>query len=168
MPKPDLRAEDGRLAYSAEATQALVAWQLQNLKKEFNERYAPVEQEVTQVRGQRIQSEAQAHAQTMLNEAATWPDFNDVKPRVFALMKEDGRRTLYTAYIEAIKEHAPQQKAKMREGILSELRTAAPVPTTTAPSSTVPRSVNGSGRRKMSLDERFNSAIEMAIDKHAT
>lgn len=168
MPKPDLRAEDGRLAYSAEATQALVAWQLQNLEKKFSERYAPVESEVSQVREQRIQSTAQSHAQSMLNEAATWPDFADVKSRVLELMKSDGRRTLETAYVQAMKEHAPQQKAKMREGILSELRTAPPVPSTTAPSSTVPRTVNGTGRRKMSLDERFDSAIATALDRHAT
>ncbi len=166
QPRPDLRAEDGRLAYSAEQMEKFMQWKFGQFEEKLNGRFKPVEEMTGKVRETEMRSQASEAARAQLTEAESWPDFSELKPEIHRLMREDGRRTLQSAYIEASKAHRPQVTSKIREGILKELQSTPAAPNTMSPSR-VAAQVNGNGKVKgrLSLDQTLDREIRARMSE---
>lgn len=163
MPEPSMFAvdEQGRrtAAYSAEDVQKALKFAEGNWSKQLDTRLRPLEQTAHDSRVQQIRSSAEVDAQKQLEEAGKWEGFEELKPKIAALMQRDGRRTLESAYLHVYhSEYLPTSKAKNRQAVLDELKTA---PTSQVAPTPQPRS-NGqnNGRRGANLDDRIARATE--------
>ncbi len=162
-PLPDARSDDGTLFYTEKQTLALLDWYASQSEDKLASRLAPLEKLHERMTADQIRAEANEHAKGEVSKAEKWEGFNELKPRILALMRQDGRRTLLSAYNEVFQtEYLPASKSKMRQSILDELKSRPVAPAGVSPSA--------QARTPASKRQGANTAkeaIEIALAKHA-
>lgn len=166
-PAPDLRSEDGRAAYSAEALEQLLAWQQAQLDQKLSQILAPLQQTHQTVQVERMRQQAWSSAEAEVSEAKTWDGFEELRPQIHELMAADKRVTLWSAYNRLhqaqLKDRDEKIRRETRQATLTELQ-SRPNPSTVTPAqprlSGTPRS-NGRG-----LNADLDDAIARAMAQH--
>lgn len=122
-PTPDAQGEDGTPFYSATQLKKWNEWNKRQMESSLLSRIAPLEERMKQ---ERMEADSKTYAQKVLSEASTWEGFDELRPRIKALMQEDGRRTIHSAYQQAYREeYQPKQRQKIREEVLAEMNSKA-------------------------------------------
>lgn len=142
-PEPDVIGADGKpTGYSAEGLQKLLKWTsdkatadaVRQAEEKLGTRLAPFEKGA-QAQRQRAQFEQKVN--TTLQDAATWPHFNERETEILKLLTEDSeqaktsgvyKHTLQSAYHQVVFGAITTDRQKMREEIIAELK-AAPLAT---------------------------------------
>lgn len=173
-PQPDLVFADGRQAYSAEAAANLVDFAMAMLRGEFaqvlEDRLSPLQQTHEAVRTSQIRQQAYTVASEAINEASTWIHFEELRPKIAALMAADKRVTLQSAYNRLLQEKMKTEPAKIRE----ETRLATLKEIQQAPHQAqgiVPRSgaaITNPNSRPKTMDDVFGDAVSKALQQHAS
>ncbi len=119
-PAPDLVTEQGKPVYSADQLKAWHRWNNAQLDEKYGR---PLQQLQQASQVAEITQRASAEAQTTLHEArTTWEGFPELEPKIYALMKSDGRVTLDSAYNRVFREeYLPTLKTRERQAVLSDL-----------------------------------------------
>lgn len=160
-PTPDLRAEDGRLAYSAEAVEQLLVHHGQDLMRQFEDRIKPLDATRQELERQKIDVRADQHAKAFVaNARENWEGFKDLEPQIHAAMKKDGRVTVESAYNRLLpaylKDKRTRLESEIRQKTLDEIAAKPKAPTkNVAPSAA---SVGTHQSRRGSLDSRLDEA----------
>jgi hypothetical protein len=131
MPQPDQELSDGSRVYSLEGLAKRDEWlarkieqrAIQQAEDRLSKRYAPIEQA--------WQSQVQMNkivpvVEQQIAEARTWDKFNDLEPRIVAILKADQRISLEKAYLMAYQEDRAAEREKLttdRNKIRTELLT---------------------------------------------
>lgn len=159
FPQPDQQLSDGSKVYSMEGLKALREWDRKQVAtavlKEVETRYAPLEQDY------KAYQQTQAvipQVQRQIEEARTWPLFNESEGDIVKSLQANPSFTLERAYQvvvfpkmkaeqERLAGEAKVSKETMRAELLKELKqaprstAAAGGPTRPAPAPTGPRSI---------------------------
>jgi hypothetical protein len=138
-PKPDLRSEDGKLAYSHEASLAIARNAAERMRRELRQEFAPAlqyaqtgtEREAVQ----QIKAEANATAAEVLGAARQLPHFKEHEveiSRVLSTIDPAVRRkvgsvaALYMAYNKVLAEHVlPTLSATTERQTIADLQRSA-------------------------------------------
>jgi hypothetical protein len=161
-PQPDLRAEDGTLAYSAPAMEQLLQWQAAQINGQLDERFKPFDEMQHERKVEQIHNHADKLATAAIAQAETWEGWNDLKPKVAAMMQRDGRHTLNSAYNALLpaylKERDTKLKAEARQQTLDEIAAKPKAPgKSVAPSAATVG--NRQDRRRLSTDDKMDAAL---------
>lgn len=165
-PVPSLVADNGMRAYDAEAIDAHIA----HITQTFDERLEALRQQMSpltemqqRLEHQHIQAEAHQHAASILGEMQSMDGFEELRPKIKAMMERDGRVTIHSAYAKLYNsEYLPQQRQKIRQQTLDELK-KRPVPPTGVSPSAAPRSSSAVKNGIRTARE----AVEFAVQKHS-
>jgi len=135
-PAPDLDLGNGYRTYSPQGLEQLLDWQAQQLEARLSQRYQPLEDSHRQ---QQIVSEAGQRVTAQLNDAVTWPGFEQHASEILALLQKDtsdaraqGRRpmlTLDAAYRQVVLPKLMTTREAQRAELMKEIQQA---PTSTA------------------------------------
>ena len=160
MPQPDYELSDGSKVYSMEGLKQLNTWNREQARREVLaevderfKRFEPLEQSFQA--HQAFQELApKVHAQ--IQEARTWPLFNENEAEVTQALQQDRRLSLEGAYRKVVFPKITADRTKMREDLLREIKSA---PRSTAAPSRAVRSVPTPGGRR-SLEDIIRESIE--------
>jgi RecA-family ATPase len=157
------------MLYGPEDIDGLLKWQHQELEKQFAARFAPLEQTQQQLQEHSVKVHAQELAKEEFTVAASWDRFEELRPKIYAEMKSDGRRTLESTYNRLYQELVKNERASLesttRQKLLAEMKKAPVVPNTAVPGATKP---TANARRSNSLDTAMDDAVSRAIAQHAS
>lgn len=126
-PEPDLvNPETGELLYSAPQLQKALAWREAQIESRLRAELQPLveshrqgqqERELTQ-----IKTTADKNAADAIAEASQWEGFEELKPKIAALMRQDRRYSLEGAYTRVFQtEYLPGLKQRERASVVAEL-----------------------------------------------
>jgi hypothetical protein len=141
-PAPDYDLGNGQMTYSLEGMRAVRAWERRQLQREIESKLQPIAEREQQAK---IEAAARSSYQREMSTAQQWPGFGALpsdgsltpfQQEVLGELKKDSEQSaargtrptmsLRQAYLEV---HARQQDpAKVRERILSEMKTAPALP----------------------------------------
>lgn len=136
MPQPDQKLSDGSMVYSMDGLKSLMQWQANQVKlqtiKEVEARYAPIEKDYRDY--QQVQSVI-PHVQRQIQEARTWPLFNDSEPEIVEALKNNPSWGLERAYQYVVLPKLQAQRSqeetdakalrdKIRQEVIGELKNA--------------------------------------------
>lgn len=138
-PQPDLVTGDGEPVYSAKQQERLDDWRDQQRELKFNERFAPLQQELNTFKRDRETvartAKSQAFATKTLAEVAEWPHYADHKQAIAeayaASPPGDGSETaellaLHKAYVAVMKRDVlPTLETKTKDAVNADLRMKA-------------------------------------------
>ena len=127
-PEPDLVNPDtGELLYSAPQLQKALAWREGQIEARIRAELQPLMDSHRQSQQDRemstLTSQATAKAAEAVEEAKTWEGFEELKPKIAALMRSDRRYSLEGAYLKVYQtEYVPTRKQRERESVVAELK----------------------------------------------
>lgn len=127
MPEPDLiNPETGELIYSATQLQKALDWRDRQSEQKRQAEIEPLLQSHRQAQQEReysqVKTTADKHASEAIAEASQWEAFDELKPKIAALMRNDRRWSLEGAYNRVFQtEYLPTIKAKERASVVAEL-----------------------------------------------
>lgn len=138
MPQPDEELPDGTKVYSMEGLQNLLAWRDKQVEsrvtKQIEERYKPIESEWQERR--RIEATLPI-VRAKIEEAKTWPLFNESEEEITAALEANPNLSLDGAYRMVVFPKLIAERNKMRQDVLTEV-SRAPVATSIASKATKP------------------------------
>lgn len=163
-PKPDLFAEDGRQAYSAEAVQQLLAIQQHQLEQRLNESLTPFQTMKEQMEYAQAVHESQTFAASEIGRLSQLDGFDRVRAKMGDLMRSDESMTVDRAYAIAIQDDLKTRDTRTRQTVLSEIQKAPATQDVRpgAPTPQVQRARNSNGRFTTDID----SAVKKAFAQH--
>jgi hypothetical protein len=137
MPEPDQELEDGSKVYSLDGLKSLLAWQgaqtenrvkstYEKQLKEMQDRYAPIE---TDWQERRRTEAVLPVIRKKIEEARTWPLFNESEQEILAKLQEDKQISLDDAYRMVVFPKLVSERNKVRQEVIAEVKKA---PTSTA------------------------------------
>lgn len=125
MPGPDLENPDGSLVYSEGGLKNLIEWAITQGEtravQTLESRYAPIEQSF---QAHQVIQEASRKVTSEINEARTWPQFNENEAEIVKALQQDQRLSLEGAYRKVVWPKMTSDRNKMREELLQELKKA--------------------------------------------
>lgn len=125
MPQPDQPLSDGSMVYSLDGLKALLKWQSDQTEsrvtKRVEERYKPIESEWQA--NKRVQ-EMIPHVRAQIDDARTWPLFNDNEAEITQVLQADSRISLEGAYRKVVWPKMVSDRNKMRDELLKEVKQA--------------------------------------------
>lgn len=127
-PEPDLVNPDtGELLYSAPQLQKALAWREGQIEARLRREMQPLMESHRQSQQERemstLKTSAEAKASDAIAEAQTWEGFDELKPKIAALMRNDRRYSLEGAYLKVYQsEYVPTRKQRERESVVAELK----------------------------------------------
>jgi hypothetical protein len=127
-PEPDLVNPDtGELLYSAPQLQKALAWREQQIESRLRREMQPLMESHRTAQQERelstLTTAATAKASEAIAEAQTWEGFDELKPKIAALMRNDRRYSLEGAYLKVYQtEYVPTRKQRERESVVAELK----------------------------------------------
>lgn len=139
MPEPDEELSDGSKVYSMEGLKALLAWNAQHVEtkltsgyeaklKAIEDRYTPMATEWNERR--RIEATLPV-IRKQLEDARTWPLFNESEGEILEVLKADGQISLEGAYRKVVFPKLVAERNNVRQDVIKEIK-AAPVATSVA------------------------------------
>jgi len=136
MPAPDEKLSDGSMVYSEAGLRKLLEWQSSQVEskvtKQIEDRYKPMESEwQAQQRVQAVIPQVRAQIQ----EARTWPLFVDNEDAIVTALKADSKLSLEGAYRKVVFPKITADRAKMKEDVLREVKSAPRSTSVSAPTS---------------------------------
>jgi len=126
-PEPDLVNPDtGELLYSAPQLQRALAWREQQVENRLRAEMRPLVDSHRQAQNERelaqVKTTAEHHATEAIAEASQWEGFDELKPKIAALMRQDRRYSLEGAYNRVFQtEYLPNLKQRERASVVAEL-----------------------------------------------
>ena len=167
-PRPDVRAEDGTMVYSAQAMEQLLNYQALQLRDYFEQKMTgelqPLQEMHAQVQQHQMRVQAHEAASADLSEAEQWADFQKYRPQIAEMMAADRRVTLWSAYNKLhqsdLKSRDQQLTEQARQSVLSELQ-HAPVSRDVKPGTSTPSTTHKRGRGSFERD--LDAAVTHAI-----
>jgi hypothetical protein len=157
MPQPNQELSDGTKVYDLDGLKALNAWNRAQARKEVMEevekRYAPMENQWQA--NQKLQAII-PQVQKQIDEARTWPLFNDSEPEIIKALQADGSLTLERAYQKVVMPKLQADRTKMREEILKEVRQA---PRSTSAPSTPAKSTPDTSTGPRTLEDVIADSV---------
>lgn len=127
-PEPDLVNPDtGELLYSAPQLQRALAWRESQIEARLRREMQPLMESHRTAQQERelstLKTTAEAKAAEAITEAQTWEGFEELKPKIAALMRNDRRYSLEGAYLKVYQtEYVPTRKQRERESVVAELK----------------------------------------------
>lgn len=122
-PAPDVLLEDGRLVYSSDQLDKLMAWQERQVEGKISAKLEPIEKARKQ---QEADRQITAESQRIYQEALTWPGMNDAENRkAVAKTMFEKRVPLDAAYRMAVLPRLTDTKGieeRVRQQVLAELK----------------------------------------------
>lgn len=155
MPQPDQKLPDGSMVYSMDGLKSLLAWQQNQIEAkaqaeiakattDLSTRYKGMEE---QWKAQQIINEAAPKVQAQINEARTWPLFNENEAEITKALQADRNLSLEGAYRKVVFPKITSDRNKIREEVLKEVAKAPKA--TSAPASVSRPNVAPSGPRSL-------------------
>jgi hypothetical protein len=155
-PGPDIQFADGSLGYSPEQQAHRDQWLIEQAEARAEariaKRYAPIEQ---QYKTQALIQQAMPKVQQQLQEAQTWPLFNEYHNDILQTLKADTNISLEGAYLKVVGPKLQADRNRIREDVLKEIN--AKPHGTSAASSTASTSP-----KEMSLEDKMLAASRAA------
>lgn len=136
MPEPDQEFPDGSKMYSKEGLRKLLEWNASNAESRavskvtdaFTKRFGPMETEWQQ--HNRVQT-ILPQVNKQITEARQWPQFNENEPDIVAALQRDHNLSLEGAYRQVVFPRLINDRNKIRQEILAEVKQAKPTSTST-------------------------------------
>lgn len=136
MPKPDQEFPDGSKIYSEVGLRKLLDWNATNAENRavakvteaFTKRFGPMETEWQQ--HQRVQT-ILPKVNEQIAEARQWPQFNENEQEITAALQANTRLSLEGAYRQVVFPKLANDRTRMRNEILAEVKQAKPSSTST-------------------------------------
>lgn len=130
MPEPDEELSDGSRVYSMDGLKKLLAWNASQVEsrvsKQFEERYKPIENEWQE----RKRLEAVVPViRKQIEEAKTWPMFNENQDEIVAALKANPNLSLEGAYRQIVVPKIVADRSRIKQDVLREAQHA---PTSTS------------------------------------
>lgn len=152
MPQPDYTLADGSKVYSMEGLKQLNAWNRAKAREEartevlseIEKRFGPIEQSF-QAHQAYQEMAPKVHAQ--IQEARTWPLFNENESEITLALQQDRRLSLEGAYRKVVFPKITADRNRMREDLLREIKSAPS--STSAPSRAVRSAPTSGGNRSL-------------------
>lgn len=126
-PEPDLVNPDtGELLYSAPQLQKALAYRESQIEARIRAELRPLMDTHWQTQNERelaqVKTTAEHHASEAIAEASQWEGFDELKPKIAALMRQDRRYSLEGAYNRVFQsEYLPNLKQRERASVVAEL-----------------------------------------------
>lgn len=125
MPEPDEELSDGSRVYSMDGLKALLAWNAKQVEsrvsRQFEERYKPIENEWQE----RKRLEATIPViRKQIEEAKTWPLFNENQDEIVAALKANPNLSLEGAYRQIVVPKIVADRTKIKQDVLREVQSA--------------------------------------------
>lgn len=158
MPEPDEELADGSRVYSMDGLKKLLAWNASQVEsrvsKQFEERYKPIENEWQE----RKRLEAVVPViRKQIEEAKTWPLFNDNQDEIVAALKANPNLSLEGAYRQIVVPKIVADRNKIKQDVLREVQSAPTSTAVPARAATKPVAPVGAGPR--SLEDVIKESI---------
>ena len=122
-PQPDVLLDDGRLVFSSDQMDKLLAWQERQVEGKISKKLEPIEQARKQ---QEFDRQITAESQRIYQEALTWPGMADPENRkAVAKAMFEQRVPLDVAYRRAVLPRLTDTKSieeRVRQQVLAELK----------------------------------------------
>ena len=152
MPQPDYTLQDGSKVYSMDGLKQLNAWNRAKARAEAREevlsevdrRFGPLEQSF---QAHQAFQELAPKVNAQIQEARTWPLFNDNEAEITHALQQDRRLSLEGAYRKVVYPKIVADRSKMREDLLREIKSAPR--STSAPSRAVRTTPTPGGKRSL-------------------
>lgn len=136
MPEPDQEFPDGSKVYSKDGLRKLLEWNASHAEdravakvtEAFTKRFGPMETEWQQ--HQRIQT-ILPQINQQIADARQWPQFNENEQEITAALKANQRLSLEGAYRQVVFPKLVNDRNKIRQEVLAEVKQAKPTSTST-------------------------------------
>lgn len=130
MPQPDQKLEDGTMVYSMDGLQKLLDWQAKNVEdrvtKNYESRLGEVTSQYAPILREREAAQHMAalvpQVQKQIDEARTWPQFNENEADIVKALNDDQALSLEGAYRKVVFPKIVSSRDTMRASILDEIR----------------------------------------------
>jgi hypothetical protein len=150
MPDPDQELEDGSKVYSMDGLKKLLAWNAnqteQRVVKQLEQRYKPIESEWQY---QQQMKSVLPGIRAQIEEAKTWPLFNESEEEITQVLAADPKISLERAYQKVVFPKMQAERARMRQEILQEVKQAPRSTAVSTPSRSSVTTTATSGPRKL-------------------
>jgi hypothetical protein len=142
------------LAWSAQDTESRVAAKYETKFRELEDRFAPV---ASHWQAQQRLAAVQPIIQKKLEEARTWPLFNESENAILATLQSDKSISLEAAYHKVVMPKLVAERNKVRQEVLAEVKKAPTATSVTARATTKPNAPTTEGR---SLEDISKAQVE--------
>ena len=152
MPQPDYELADGSKVYSMDGLKQLNAWNRTKAREEartevlseIEKRFGPIEQSF---QAHQAFQELAPKVNAQIQEARTWPMFNENEAEITQALQQDRLLSLEGAYRKIVFPKITADRSKMREDLLREIKSAPR--STAAPSRPVRSTPTPGGKRSL-------------------
>lgn len=162
MPEPDETLADGSKVYSMDGLRNLLAWNAQQVEsrvtkqvtQQFEKRYGPIESDWNNRR--RLEATIPI-VRKQIEEAKTWPLFNESENEITEALRRDPNLTLEGAYRLVVFPKLVAERNKMRQDVIREVQAAPRATAVTSRAATKPTAPNVGPR---SLEDIIKEQVE--------